>query len=478
MPAPVIGPRRRATAMTASCPGAARIRFLRQDDVPLGSQADAFYSFFQLQGEVWSVHRRFNLDPPSLAHSEERYRSLIVLTRYRRLDDGLHPHAERILGAGEDPRVVSDGTQAYVLSRIYRREGQGTAEYRLFLLPAGREHDIVVPPGLKVGKNWQPFIKEGRLFAVHGFSPLTILELRPDGEAHVVHQQETAFGLPAPHDGFTMVRGGSNGLVCGDSVVGLGHLTVTRDDHRPFVWVLDAAARLTLSIPATFFALRSKGFNIVDPTSLLIIDGELHLGLCASEREWFFGQRFLNLLIRLPCSEPRELAGADSRGLFDARGDLALSGVAMSRTFIPRDLPHQLERRSVQDGVESQGQAGCLLHGPYLPIESSGRFLATLAYRTGEQDPASKEIGRFEVCAYRDGKVDVLAGRSLSGTAGAPGGICLEFTTDAHLGWLLETRVFAAERTRLTVLSIRVLEEVSATAGIEPAATTRACRQV
>ena len=80
--------------MTASCPGTARIRFLRQDNVTLGSQADAFCSFFQLKGEVWSVHRRFALDPPSLAHSEQRYRSLIVLSHYRRLDDGLHPQEE------------------------------------------------------------------------------------------------------------------------------------------------------------------------------------------------------------------------------------------------------------------------------------------------------------------------------------------------------------------------------------------------
>jgi hypothetical protein len=321
-------------------------------------------------------------------------------------------------------------------------------------LPEKRECDIISPPGLKVGKNWQPFLRDGMLFAVHSFAPLTVLEISADGIARVAHEAPTQFWLPAPHDGFTMFRGGSNGIMSGDVLVGFGHLTATRDDHRPFVWAIDGLMQITLSIPGSFFGLRSKGFRIVDPTSLFPFNGRLHLGLCASEREWFYPQRFLDLLIELPCSDARSLC--DGAIFVDLQHD-ALTRLPASRTFIPTDLPHQAPFREVNGGVESVGQAGHLLHGPYERIEDESSYLARLTY-IACVPPGAKLAGRFEVSCYRDGEVELIAEMPLSETAGRIETATLPFSTVGRIGWLLETRVFVEADAKLNALSIRSLQ--------------------
>ena len=65
--------------------------------------------------------------------------------------------------------------------------------------------------------------------------------------------------------------------------------------------------QIAITVPDAFFGLRKKGFNIIDPTSLFGHEGKIYLGLCASEREWFHRQRFLNLLVALPLAEFTDL---------------------------------------------------------------------------------------------------------------------------------------------------------------------------
>jgi hypothetical protein len=440
---------------------------LRCVDAALEGEVDAFYAFFVLDGRIMSVHRRFNLDHPGCSHTRERYRSGIVLTTYAGSGAGMRPDSERVLFSGEDPRVVSDGSRAFILCRTFDASRQSPAEYRLAILPDGVKREIVPPPMLKGGKNWQPFLRDGRLFAVCAFAPMTVVEITEQGQIHVVDRRATELWLPAPHDRYTMLRGGSNAMVAGDSVIGLGHLTRCRDDHRPFCWVLDPSMQITLSFSSAFFGLRAKGFNIVDPTSLFMSGDRLNLGLCCSEREWFYGQRFLNLLVELPCSDVSALSRTGSAEMFVELDEPCLAALPGSRTFIPRDLPHQIARREVDGGVQSQDEPGCLVYGPYETIESDGMHVAALTYRASwgrHQSPA----GRFEVSCCRDGCEDVLAAVDLGGTSGRIVTAEIPFCTSGRLGWLLETRVFA-EGQGLNVLNIRIIQE-----GARTRATLRA----
>jgi hypothetical protein len=371
-----------------------------------------------------------------------------------------------VLFSGEDPRVVSDGKLAFILCRTFDASGRSPAEYKLAILPEGVERGIVPPPMLKGGKNWQPFLRDGRLFAVCSFAPLTVVEITREGQMHVICQRATELWLPAAHDRYTMFRGGSNAMVGDDTVIGLGHLTRCRDDHRPFCWALDSSMRMTLAFSSAFFGLRAMGFNIVDPTSLFTFDGRLHMGLCCSEREWFYGQRFLNLLVELPCSDVGSLASPYHAEMFVEFAESCLAALPGSRTFIPRDLPHQIARREVDGGVESQDEPGCLVYGPYETIDCDGARVAVLTYRASS-DSCRWSAGRFEVSCCRDGCEVVLAAIDLGGTSGRIATVELPFCTSGRLGWLLETRVFAEGR-GLNVLNIRIMGEgarESATAG-------------
>jgi hypothetical protein len=437
--------------------GGARALFMRCIDVPLEGVVDAFYAFFVLNGRLASVHRRFNLDLPGVSHTPARYRSVIVLTTYLPSRHGIHPESERVLFPGEDPRVVSDGTRAFVLCRVFDPEGTRAAEYKLAILPDGVERDIVPPALLRGGKNWQPFLRHGRLFALTGFSPLTVVEITEQGRMHVVHRSDAEFWLPAPHDRYTMFRGGSNAVVNQKQVFGLGHLTRCRDDHRPFWWALGKSMRMTIGFSSAFFGLRAKGFNIVDPTSLFLFDGRVHIGLCCSEREWFYGQRFLNLLIALPCPDVEAFFDPDGAEMLAKLTDPCMAALPRSRTFIPRNLKSKIPWQEAGGGVQSHGEAGCLLYGPYEPIDRESAQHAAVTYLTS-LNGRTQRAGRFEVSCCRDGNDDVLAAIDLPNTSGHLETITLPFCTSGRLGWLLETRIIA-DGPELNVLSIRIVEQ-------------------
>ena len=65
---------------------------------------------------------------------------------------------------------MSDGKRAFILCRAFDAEQQQSSpvEYKLAILPGGAEREIVPPPMLKGGKNWEPFLRDGRL--VHAAS--------------------------------------------------------------------------------------------------------------------------------------------------------------------------------------------------------------------------------------------------------------------------------------------------------------------
>ena len=353
---------------------------------------------------------------------------------------------------------MSDGERAFVICRgglHERRDGQD--HYKVVSLPDAVETRITMPHGLKVGKNWQPFLRDGRLYAIHGFAPLTVFEIGTDGVAKVTGRKETELILPARHDRFTIARGGSNAVTEGDHVIGLGHFTTDRHIHWPFFWSLDPSLQIGITVPGLFFGLRKKGFNIIDPTSLFRHDGKIFLGLCASERDWFYGQRFLNLLVELPISDFGDLLQHKSQWLFAGIKDKRVSDLPETKTYVPPQMLHQIPAETVNGGIKNVGSRGCLVHGPYEPIEVAGRFRATLTYScNGRSEKAVS--GHFDVSCFKDGNVDVLARSELRGIKGQVHSAAIDFSTEGYVGGLLETRVFVEKRAEINAYSIRITE--------------------
>ncbi|OIQ31527.1 MAG: hypothetical protein BM559_12815 [Roseobacter sp. MedPE-SWchi] len=54
-------------------------------------------------------------------------------------------------------------------------------------------------------------------------------------------------------------------------------------------------------------SLNEMGFQICDPTCFFEFNGQLHLGLALSERDWFHAQKFADLLVTLPEKTPETL---------------------------------------------------------------------------------------------------------------------------------------------------------------------------
>ncbi|QMU65080.1 MAG: hypothetical protein GKR88_12800 [Flavobacteriaceae bacterium] len=83
----------------------------------VGELTDCFYSFFFMEEHLYSVHRRHQLfsydDWPK---NESDTISQIILTKYQG-NDTKKIVSEEILCSGNDPRVVSDGKKAYVVSQ-------------------------------------------------------------------------------------------------------------------------------------------------------------------------------------------------------------------------------------------------------------------------------------------------------------------------------------------------------------------------
>jgi len=435
-----------------------RVAWMQCSEFQLESRAETFYAFFLLHGRLMSVHRRFNLDLPHNSLSAERYASEIILSEYTEDGGQITRKMESLLCQGEDPRVVSDGTRAYVLCRPgIHEDSQSAGHYRLVALPDRVVTGIHLPQEMQAGKNWQPFIQAGRLLVVHGFDPVTLFEIREDGSLGQMNREVSQFAIPAAHDGYTMVRGGSNGVEEEGVVYGLGHMTVRRYDHRPFFWTLNHKRQIYLHIPPGFLGLREKGFNIVDPTSLFLMNGRVYLGVAASERDWFYPQRFLDMLVEFPLSAVSELASFSRSPVAVELDSPEWHCLPASRTIFPEDLCHQIQVDVTPGGIRSRGDSGCLIHGPYLPVREPGNFVASLTYSS----PCAMEdeqVGSFDISFYLDGESRGEAACPMYGTNDRPLTLELPFSTDQHVGTLLETRVHASGNAQIEIFNIRIMQ--------------------
>ncbi|QPN58003.1 hypothetical protein I1E95_08180 [Synechococcus sp. CBW1107] len=244
-------------------------------------------------------------------------------------------------------------------------------------------------------------------------------------------------------------------------VIGAGHLTTSRHEHRPFIWGISESNRLRVVIPTKVSGFREKGFNIIDPTSLFLWKENLYLGICATEREWFFAQRFWNLLIQIPAasitqssSTLEQAAELMEHGLscIEARSD-----IPASITIIPDQLHSDYPLSRTTDGIGSSDAEGCLAYGPYLTIKHECDYVAIVVYSCGHPH-GTEELGVFDISISLEGTVETLAEFRLHGTNGKLSEFEVAFSTIGKIGYSLETRIFASKQSNLEIFDIRLVE--------------------
>ncbi|WP_145613402.1 hypothetical protein [Nitrospirillum amazonense] len=366
------------------------------------------------------------------------------------------PDEERLVGPGNDPRIALISGRPIVL---FRGALQSPQEYYLYDVRTDRLVPINVS-GLTVayGKNWMPFDLNGDVGAVHGFDPFRILRVSPETGAGLVLESHRCPWAPrAPHDRYAMMRGGANALVLGDVAFGLGHATFDPYRHVPFQWRKNAEGELSVEYTADFEPIIGAGFGIIDPTSILETGRGSFVGACCSERDWFFDQRFLNVL--LPAKILRR------------RGRPSISVDTSAYAALPRAwlttadvLQANIPGRPVPYAARRVEQAGFAMFGPYESI-SPGRYRFSFRY-SSEAEPAF-ECGWCDVAMTRPRYSRANVRVPLMGTGGAIRTVDIECVMRLPPHEVHETRIYSNGIAPLTAYDVRVcrLEELPESIG-------------
>jgi hypothetical protein len=192
---------------------------------------------------------------------------------------------------GEDPRPFVHQGRLSILTAAYSQPA-GLQNFLVVLdeRKQWKRYRLELPSGVYQGKNWSPFeFVDGCLGFVHTFSPLVVLreQARASAVIQLSAHEGQGFQSTEEHAGFSVYRGGTNGLSVGKVIVGLGHTTrkarssdgafvADRKNlyfeghqvvHRPFGWVLDPKTLRMQELPVS--ARWDPQFWIIDPTSLL-----------------------------------------------------------------------------------------------------------------------------------------------------------------------------------------------------------------
>jgi hypothetical protein len=409
---------------------------------------DCFYAFFLCNDRLYSVHRRHRLF--SYGHwpkEREAKVSEIILSEY----EEKHPQRlkkERSLGEGNDPRVISDGESAYIIveGAIYAKN-----RYTLIHFPSMRQTTLRLPEGEHYGKNWQPILENGELFICNSISPFTLFKVdMQTGQMQRHRQVEIDLDLPALHDRYSILRGGSNALINEQDVIGWGHATTTPYQHIPFVWRYNQNG-VAIHFINLYIPFQKIGYSIVDPVSFFEWDKENYaLSVSCSQRDWFHPQWFLNGIILIPKDqllkgEPltMELGDIHNTTVFHANAlDCLIDGASI-----------------INGGRTNHAKDGCLVCGPSKEIPLDKQWHVELCYSS----PHGKEelVGDFDILLSIDGVDTHAASCQLFGTEDYSIRVPLTFKigTESSKG-LIQTRVFTVEGKELTTYFFELIEVI------------------
>ena len=193
------------------------------------------------------------------------------------------------LGPGTDPRAFDlNGVPA---AHVIFREHMTTLVSMLYFKDGDNWNSIRynMPPGLKTGKNWAPFVYNADLYFIHEMSPFRVLKATGD-EVSVVFDQ--LGNTEVMHlDNYTVFRGGGNGLQINDTLVmGFGHTNRSPLQwydiiHRPFAWAIDMSNN-TADITELLDFSWDNNYRIIDPTCFFKKGNQYYLMTVETEKIW------------------------------------------------------------------------------------------------------------------------------------------------------------------------------------------------
>lgn len=367
--------------------------------VRVGETADVFHSMTVCGDEIICTFRRCRItDINEWSSPYHSYESKILLQRFD-LNRGTFVSDPEIISAeGEDPRCIAIRDRPYILSAT---PPTGCLNYILLDVNERRCINVELEDrvSFNYGKNWQPFVLDEQLYAVHGFSPFRIVKINIDtGKSIVVLEKDVGLNSLALHDKYTRFRGGSSALVVGDQVIGFGHITLDAGRHELFRWAFTPTRQLfDITYDIGPKVLRQSGLRIVDPTSLIQFQGHYYLGVSCSNRDWFYGQTYASFLLELEAIDEGCLVST-AKDAHDKRTELD--------SFAPRAYFFRAEELNLQNCSPSRNfevlhKVG--LHDPGLVIESPrvivprGRCRLRLQY--GSPGVGGTEVGFLVVCS-------------------------------------------------------------------------------
>ncbi|MGN8097793.1 hypothetical protein [Methylobacterium sp. 22177] len=355
-------------------------------------------------------------EPDKWPQRKEEYSSRIIVSEWSEQSFGLLCLQEIDLGPGNDPRIVNVEGRPIIL---YRGALHDQNPYYLYDLSARKNLPIEIgDKWFSYGKNWIPFDDNGMLGAVHSLAPFRLLQINPnDGKGCILAEHRNSFEPRTAHDNFNIFRGGSNALSLCDKLIGFGHATFSPWRHHPFLWDMDVGGRINTITSTAFDAIFSCGYGIIDPTSLFRkSDGKFFLGICGSERDWFFDQRFVEALLPIELTTSVSCNGP-------AVDTSAFKNFPTSFTLVASDLQSNISTTIVPyGGRHSSDQEGFLSFGPFMNLRP-GQYHLIFRYRS-EALP-SEECGWVDGCVCVLGSARSLGKLVLNGTRGN--------TSTAHL---------------------------------------------
>lgn len=444
--------------------------------------ANFFYAFCQLGQYFYSLHQSrkqpaYTTPPTHIPLSNdvtyllngqniERY---ITLSKYQMHDGRLEVLESHIVSSviqGTDPRIVSDGKDAWAI--MYSEDADsvdGMSSILLNIRTLSVQKIKFKSSNIKYGKNWQPFIDHGQLFAVHELSPFRIIKIDvATGMAEMIYESDNYLPVFSTYDSYPLVRGGSNTIIWNDSFIGLGHATSEVFRHHPFIWTHTKKTGTTILFIDLFYHFTKHGYSLIDPTSLFVDEEFVYVGLDCHERDRQHEQKMLHILLRFNKNSSGNghkmnqslLEFLKSEPVTEHKGIPNLS----CHRFFCAELPSSVlyeQRRGVRTSI---GLPGHIMHGPYLSIVNEGSFSAELSYFT--KNDRELYCGVFEVVALRknpDGSIDIhspvyLAQSELEATAGVLMKKKLVFSTNGQLNNFLEFRVFSKENAIVSICDI------------------------
>jgi len=446
--------------------------------------ANFFYAFCRMGDDFYSLHLSrmqapYVTSPKHVAMSndlsllinQKTFAHDIYLSRHRLVDgrlETLEKHLVDSAKGGTDPRIASNGQNAWAI--LYNSAGVDGLGAMLLDLRSLKVMKISFQSGnIKFGKNWQPFIENDQLFAVHELNPFRIIKIDVvTGVAEVIYEAESYVPIFSGYDFYPLVRGGANSIIRGDTLIGLGHATSEAFRHHPFLWTHQKKFGTTITFLDIFYRFTKCGYALIDPTTMFEDEESIYVGLDCHERDRQHEQRMLHILLKFDKNPSDKNKGNMSLLKFledePVTEEFGIPNLKCHRFFCT-ELRSAVLHEDAKGVRASIGVPGHIVYGPYIKITHDGIFLAELAYLT--KNDQKIDCGCFEVVVHKsnpDGTINVdsplyLAQSSLEATSGVLMKKKLIFDTSGQMGNFLEFRVFASQDAIVSVWDIVTREQ-------------------